>query len=119
MRMTAAFLRPVLAAHSRKRNQHKTNDLYAMVLKHGYGAVGGETAIGVPAATAPLLRERSILMKKNKLINDTAIPQCVIENIARCLLPDILADFERADIQREFAEWQKAQNANAQESVSE
>lgn len=79
----------------------------------------GETTIGTPAAIAPLLRERSILMKKKKFINDTAIPQHVIESIARCLLPDILADFECEGIQREFAEWQKAQNANAQESVSE
>ena len=65
----------------------------------------------MPVATTG---ERSGLLKKGKKKkpNDygTGIPQHEIENIARILLPDILAFYESEEGQREFAEW-KAQQA--------
>ena len=50
------------------------------------------------------------MARKKKLINNTSIPQRVIEIIARCIFPDILAFYESEEGQREFAEW-KAQQA--------
>lgn len=49
--------------------------------------------------------------RRKKLINNTSIPQHEIENIARILLPDILAYYESEEGQREFAEWKAAWNA--------
>lgn len=43
--------------------------------------------------------------RKKKLINNSGIPQHEIEYIARCILPDILAYYESAEVQREFREW--------------
>ena len=43
--------------------------------------------------------------RKKKLINNSGIPQHVIEHIARCILPDILAYYESDEGQREFGEW--------------
>ena len=48
------------------------------------------------------------MSRRKKLINHSGIPQHEIENIARILLPDILAFYESEEGQREFAEW-KAQ----------
>ncbi|RGQ40209.1 hypothetical protein DWY99_08430 [[Clostridium] leptum] len=48
---------------------------------------------------------------RKKLINNSGIPQYAIENIARILLPDILAYYESEEGQREFAEWQAARVA--------
>ena len=50
------------------------------------------------------------MARKEKLINNTSIPQREIEIIARCIFPDILAFYESEEGQREFAEW-KAQQA--------
>ena len=44
-----------------------------------------------------------------KLINNSGIPQHVIENIARCLMPDILAFYESEEGQKEFAAWKAQQ----------
>ena len=43
-------------------------------------------------------------------INNSGIPQHEIENIARILLPDILAFYESEEGQREFAEWNAARD---------
>lgn len=49
------------------------------------------------------------MSRRKKLTNNSDIPQHEIENIARILLPDILAYYESEDIrQREFAEWKAA-----------
>lgn len=56
--------------------------------------------------------------RKKKLINNSGIPQHEIEYIARCILPDILAYYENAEVQREFREWQaqrKAEQAEGKE----
>jgi len=53
------------------------------------------------------------LSRKKKLINNSDIPQHVIESIARCLLPDIQAYYESEEGQREFAEWQAKQTADS------
>ena len=54
--------------------------------------------------------------RRKKLINNSDIPQHQIEAIARCLLPDILAFYESAEGQREFAEWKKQREAERQEA---
>ena len=54
------------------------------------------------------------LGKRKKWINNTNIPQHQIEEIARCILPDILAFYECEEGQREFAEWKKQREAERQ-----
>lgn len=49
--------------------------------------------------------------RKKKLVNNSIYPQHVIESIARCLLPDIIAFYETEEGQREFAQWKAAQEA--------
>ena len=51
------------------------------------------------------------MSRRKKVINNSDIPQHVIESIARCIWPDILAYYESEEGQREFAEWQAAQAA--------
>ena len=53
------------------------------------------------------------LGQRKKLINHTGIPQYEIEKIARCILPDILADYDSEEGQRELAAW-KAQREQGQ-----
>ena len=53
---------------------------------------------------------RCNLSRRKKLTNNSGIPQHEIENIARILLPDILAFYESEEGQREFAEWQAARD---------
>ena len=48
------------------------------------------------------------MSRRKKLTNNSGIPQHEIENIARILLPDILAFYESEEGQREFAEWKAA-----------
>ena len=55
----------------------------------------------------PLLEVQ--LGRKKKLINNSDIPQHVIEAIARCILPDIRTFYESEEGQREFAEWKASQ----------
>ena len=55
-----------------------------------------------------ILFRRCNLGRRKKLTNNSGIPQHEIENIARILLPDILAFYESEEGQREFAEWQAA-----------
>ena len=50
------------------------------------------------------------LERRKKLTNNSGIPQHEIENIARILLPDILAFYESEEGQREFAEWKAARD---------
>ena len=54
--------------------------------------------------------------RRKKLINNSDIPQHQIEAIARCIMPDILAFYESAEGQREFAEWKKQREAERQEA---
>ena len=46
-----------------------------------------------------------------KFINNSGIPQHEIENIARILLPDILAYYESEECQWEFAAWKASRDA--------
>ena len=50
------------------------------------------------------------MSRRKRLVNHSGIPQHEIETIARVLLPDILAYHESEEGQREFAEWQAAQD---------
>ena len=45
----------------------------------------------------------------NKTDNDTIIPEHKIENIARCLFPEIQKYFESEKGKREFEEWKAIQ----------
>ena len=49
------------------------------------------------------------MSRRKKLINNTNVPQYAIENIARCLMPSILAYYESEEGQREFAAWKTQQ----------
>ena len=51
------------------------------------------------------------MSRRKKIVNNSDIPQHVVESIARCIWPDILAFYESEEGQREFAEWQAAQAA--------
>ena len=51
------------------------------------------------------------MSRRKKIVNNSDIPQHVIESIARCIWPDILAFYESEEGQREFAEWQAKQAA--------
>ena len=42
---------------------------------------------------------------KKKPVNNSGIPQHIIESIARCILPDIIAYYETEEGQRQFQEW--------------
>ena len=57
--------------------------------------------------------------RRKKLINNTDIPQHQIEEIARCILPDILAFYESEEGQREFSEWKKQRKMEKQEARTE
>lgn len=46
---------------------------------------------------------------KRKLINNSGIPQHIIESIARCILPDIIAYYETEEGQRQFQVWKAMQ----------
>ena len=54
--------------------------------------------------------------RKKKLVNNSIYPQYVIESIARCLLPDMIAFYETEEGQRQFQEWQAMQAAEQTES---
>ena len=54
------------------------------------------------------------MSRRKKLTNNSDIPQHEIENIARILLPDILAYYESEEGQREFAEWKAGRGKNGQ-----
>lgn len=53
--------------------------------------------------------------RKKKLVNNSIYPQHVIESIARCLLPDIIAFYESEEGQRQFQEWKATQGAEQTE----
>lgn len=56
--------------------------------------------------------EGHYLSERKKPINNTDIPQHLIEAIARCILPDILAFYGSMEGQRKFTEWKKQQEPN-------
>ena len=47
--------------------------------------------------------------RKKKIVNNSIYPDHVIESIARCLLPDMIAYYETEESQRQFLEWKAAQ----------
>lgn len=51
------------------------------------------------------------MSRRKKLVNNSGIPEHVIETIARCILPDILTFYQSEEGQREFAEWKAQQEA--------
>ena len=55
------------------------------------------------------------MSRNQKLINNSSIPQHIIESIARCILPDIIAYYETEEGQRQFQEWKAMQEAEKTE----
>ena len=55
------------------------------------------------------------MSRKKKPVNNSGIPQHIIESIARCILPDIIDYYETEEGQREFQEWKAMQEAEKAE----
>ena len=55
------------------------------------------------------------MSRKRKPVNNSGIPQHIIESIARCMLPDIIAYYETVEGQRQFQEWKAMQEAEQTE----
>ena len=55
------------------------------------------------------------MSRRRKPVNDSGIPQHIIESIARCILPDIIAYYETEEGQRQFQEWKAMQEAEQTE----
>ena len=55
------------------------------------------------------------MSRKKKPVNNSGIPQHIIESIARCILPDIIAYYETEEGQRQFQEWKAIQEAEQTE----
>lgn len=55
------------------------------------------------------------MSRKKKPVNNSGIPQHIIESIARCILPDIIAYYETEEGQRQFQEWKAIQAAEKTE----
>ena len=55
------------------------------------------------------------MSRKKKPVNNSGIPQHIIESIARCILPDIIAYYETEEGQRQFQEWKAMQEAEQME----
>ena len=55
------------------------------------------------------------MSRKKKPVNNSGIPQHIIESIARCILPDIIAYYETEEGQRQFEEWKAMQEAEKTE----
>ena len=54
---------------------------------------------------------------KQKPINNSGIPQHIIEAIARCRLPDIIAYYQTEEGQRQFQEWKAMQEVEKTERM--
>ncbi len=57
--------------------------------------------------------------RRKKLINNSDISQYAIDQIARCLLPDILAYYESEEGQQEYAKWLEEQRGQRAQGVAE
>ena len=55
------------------------------------------------------------MSRKKKPVNNSGIPQHIIESIARCILPDIIAYYETEEDQRQFQEWKTMQEVGQAE----
>ena len=55
------------------------------------------------------------MSRKRKPVNNSGIPQHIIESIARCILPDIIAYYETEEGQQQFQEWKAMQEAEKAE----
>ena len=55
------------------------------------------------------------MSRKKKPVNNSGIPQHIIESIARCILPDIIAYYETEEGQQQFQEWKAMQEAEQTE----
>ena len=52
---------------------------------------------------------------KHGPVNNSGIPEHIIESIARCFLPDIIAFYETEEGRRKFQEWEAMQKAEQTE----
>lgn len=56
--------------------------------------------------------------RRKKVINNSDLPDHVIEEIARCILPDIIAYYESEEGQQEFQKWKAEQELNTGDNDS-
>ena len=53
------------------------------------------------------------MSRRKKILNESDIPQHVIDSLARCLWPYILASYENEEERRKLAEWQAQRTADS------
>lgn len=61
----------------------------------------------------PTNKERRTMSRPKKIRLKSDLPEHVIEDIARCILPDIIAYYESEEGQKEFEKWKAEQKANS------
>ena len=49
------------------------------------------------------------MSSKKKIVNNSGIPDHIIESIARCILPDIIEYYKTEEGQQQFEEWRVIQ----------
>ena len=52
------------------------------------------------------------MRRKHKVVNKSGIPQYAIERFARCVWEDIRKDYEKPEVQAEFARWLAEREVN-------
>ena len=57
----------------------------------------------------PRIKKGETMPRRKKVINNSDLPDHVIEEIARCVLPDIIAYYESEEGQQEFQKWKAEQ----------
>ena len=57
----------------------------------------------------PRIKKVETMPRRKKVINNSDLPDHVIEEIARCILPDIIAYYESEEGQQEFQKWEAEQ----------
>lgn len=51
--------------------------------------------------------------RKKKFVNKSGYPDWVIERVARCLYDDMVADFAKPEVQRDFEAWKAERKRKA------
>ena len=62
------------------------------------------------------IKKGETMPRRKKVINNSDLPDNVIEEIARCILPDIIAYYESEEGQQEFQKWKSEQELNTDDN---
>ena len=57
--------------------------------------------------------EGIIMGRKRKFVNKSGYPDWVIERVARCLYDDMVTDFAKPEVQRDFEAWKAERQCKA------